>query len=597
MAKWYYKMAGQEIGPFTAQQLKQLAEEKRIAPTDPVRRDTDTEWSIARNVKGLFPEKSSIPTGVAMPVQPVSEDGEEPVPVVVPMGKLPKGSIPTAVAVPGGGGKTASPKGTGIPVGRAAVDIPAPPMAPPPPKAAQAVKRTKARPAAETEQEKTETFDFGFDSAVHSAPAGGKRTAPARKAAVKAGGKAQTNAAQNGGEDDSAEEKRPLTKKEIQKRNFLICLIATGAVIVLAVLILLIVSCGRSEKPKTDSLNDPAVSAVENTDGETADQESEDGADAKDAENADGEADAEDTDDEGAKKSEDGEDADGKDSEDGAKNALPEEWAEIGYKSPLVDGKPMSCTFGSLKVFIKKIEIASLADLNPNSKAKSKDRKYCFIKIEVENVNADGKLLDVPGWGAKGTPLVQLFDEKENQYKTQRIQVPDQADSSMQIGQGESFTDILAFNPPKLEKVEFLRLILPPVQKGESECLLYLPKEFFAPEKNADDAAAEAADGMEENADGETDGGEAAEDGEGVEDAENTADPENRDDADASEESGDADVPAREPSALDDPSLGGMTGEPAGLVEELDKTPPPVDAESKELEEASFDALNDPDLN
>lgn len=607
MAKWYYKMAGQEIGPFTAQQLKQLAEEKRIAPTDPVRRDTDTEWSIARNVKGLFPEKSTIPTGVAVPVQPVSEDDEDgPVPVVVPKGNVPKDGIPTAVVVPAAGGKAAARKSADIPTGRSVADIPVPPMAPSPPKAVPAAKRTKARNAAKIESEKTETFDFGFDSAVHSVPAGGKRTAPARKTAGKAGARSQTNAAQNSGEDGAAEEKKPLTKKEIQKRNFLIGLIATGTVIVLAGIILLIVSCGRSEKPANE-LSDPAAAAVENADGDADGQGSANGADADDAENADGEADSEGASGEKTKKSADGEDADGEgNADDGAKSTLPEEWAEIGYKTPLVDGKPMSCTFGSLKVFVKKIEIATLAELNPSSRSKSKDRKYCFIKIEVENVNAGGRLLDVPGWGAKGTPAVQLFDEKENQYKTQRIQVPDQADSSMQIGQGESFTDILVFNPPKLEKVEFLRLHLPAVQKGESECLLFLPKEFFAPKKKAD-VGEETADGTDENADGEGENADGNADGENV-DGEN-ADGENADggaeaenavngsDAEASNESESVDVPAREPSALDDPSLGSSEEGSDNFGSELGRTPPSVEDESKELEEASFDALNDPNLN
>ena len=56
--KWYCKLADQEIGPFTAEKLKQLAAEKRLAPADPVRREGDTKWYQAKQVKGLFPSSA-----------------------------------------------------------------------------------------------------------------------------------------------------------------------------------------------------------------------------------------------------------------------------------------------------------------------------------------------------------------------------------------------------------------------------------------------------------------------------------------------------------------------------------------------------------
>lgn len=57
--KWYCKLADQELGPFTAESLKQLAAEKRLAPADPVRREGDTKWYQAKQVKGLFPSLAS----------------------------------------------------------------------------------------------------------------------------------------------------------------------------------------------------------------------------------------------------------------------------------------------------------------------------------------------------------------------------------------------------------------------------------------------------------------------------------------------------------------------------------------------------------
>ena len=172
--QWYYKMAGKEIGPFTSQELKQLADEKRITPNDPVRRDTDKEWTLAKNVKGLFPT-AAIPMGVAVPVPP-----KEP-PVVVPTVKDPPVVVPTAKKIP----------------------------TPPLPKTVQEKK----------EEPEPETFDFGFDSSVSHGTKSGK-TSSVKRPASKAGAKAahKKGAAEEGEET----EKKPLTKKEIQKRNFMI---------------------------------------------------------------------------------------------------------------------------------------------------------------------------------------------------------------------------------------------------------------------------------------------------------------------------------------------------------------------------------------
>lgn len=558
MAKWYYKMAGQEIGPFTGQQLKQLADEKRITPTDPVRRDTDTEWTIAKNVKGLFSEPTDIPMGTAIPVTPVK---------AVP----PKAPIVTPV-----------PPGADLPTGKAVV----PPASAVPAKSKSAGKAVSGKSSKRTAGKVVSAFDeeefsnpaLNFDVAPASKPGAGK--AAAKKAAKAAGGKA-ANAGKDAPEVEEGEGK-VLTKKEKQKRNFIILTAVTLGIILLAVIILLFVSCGGSDKP-ADAEGTPAgeevlsdAEAGTETDGETEDGAKE--------ENADTDAD-------GAEKEE--ADADAQD-EDAEKSNLPQEWADAGYKTPCVDGKIQSCTFGNLQVYVMQIRNAKLMDYDPKSPIKNKEREYCFIKVKIENVNKDGKLLDVPGWGSKGTNGVKLFDEKNNSYRTQKVLVADQADSTMQIAEGESFTDVLVFNPPKLENTEYLRLELPPVQANEDPCKLFLPKELFLPkDKKAKDKKAEGEEGAE---DGEEGAEEATEDGEenGTEDG--AKDQDGKEDGD---EKSDSDELESDEKSDSDPF--DRDGKPAegGLVEELEKTPPPADAEEDELESAeeSLDIFNDPSLN
>lgn len=531
--KWYYKMAGQEIGPFTSQQLKQLAEEKRIAPTDPVRRDSDTEWSVARNVKGLFPEseKSAIPTGVAVPVAPADP------PVVTPVKVTPGKTAPSAVTVVPTG-KPARPAGRSSISRKAPVDLPDP-------------------------DEETASFDFGFE-----APSGGTsristgKTGTSRTVKRPAAKKNSVPAA----EDETEIEKKPLTKKEIQKRNFVIIGIATLSVVLLAAVILTIASCKGSKPEKTEGED---AAAVEKADAPgTEDAPSKEDAEEKETAETKGENDAKDA---------AGEDA------PAAKSVIPPEWAEVGYKCPYEDGKFLTCTFGSLRVAVKKIQNAALAEIDPKSKAKNKEREYCFIKIEVENFNED-KYLDVPGWGAKGSNSVQLFDEKENRFKTQRVTVPDQADASLQIANGEKFTDILVFNPPKLETVEYLRLVLPPVQQDEPAVKLFIPKEFFAKkaEKKAAPADGEEAEADEKAADPDAKPADAADaDAEAKSDAEAKPDTEAKSDTEAkpADASVSDDAPAPEPTTPAPESAA-----PA--------SPPPA---SKSAEE-ELDIFNDPNL-
>lgn len=507
--QWYYKMAGKEIGPFTSGELKQLADEKRITPNDPVRRETDTEWTLAKNVKGLFPAAGAIPMGVAVPVPP-----KDP-PVVVSAVKDPPVVVPTAKKIP----------------------------TPPLPKTVQEKK----------EEPETEAFDFGFDSSVSHGTKTGK-AATVKRPASKGGAKA---AHKKGAADEGEEtEKKPLSKKEIQKRNFMIIAGATGAVIVLAVLILIIVSFKSSSKPEV-AKDDSSVEQESKDVNEVSD----------DGENSDDEAIADD---------QETEDLSDKEKEQ-VDAGVPVEWAKEGYKTSYPNGTKMSCTFGSMKVSIKSIKNAKLGDINPNAN-KNQDRKYCFITIEVKNENKE-RNMDVPGWGAKGDPHVKLFSGKENQHKTQRISVPDQADSTEQINPGESFTDILVFNTPNLDSIDALRLELPAILSGEKMCKIYLPKEMFQEKK---------AQAKGENAEGDSseDGEEKAEaDGEGANDAEKAekseADP-NAEDKKTNE--------SKEPNALEDDAL---EDKPAA------QKPEASSKEGKELDGASeenIDILNDPNL-
>lgn len=535
MAKWYCKMGDLEIGPITAQKLKELAEAKRITPDDVVRRDIDTDWTPARNVKGLFPEKPAIPVGVA--VSSSASDDAIPVAQAIPVAKAAK--------------TTKATKATAVPV---------PPA---------------------VEPVESDVLSFGFDTATHPSPGKAGKTASKTTSKAANAKKRETPA----DDTDTDDEKKPLSKKEQQKRNFIIMASVTGGVILLAILILVIVSCGGSDKPKdVEGDANAEVMATEDTENTEENTDSETDADSeKEADDTEGEEkdDAEKT------------EGDAESDSESTSSLMPKEWEEAGYLCPYEDGKGKSCTFGSMKIFVKKIEVKKLVDYNPKTRVKNKMREYCFIKIEVENADKDGKLLDVPGWGAKGS-AVQLFDENENSYKPQRITVDNQADSSMQIAEGERFTDILVFNPPRLENVEFLRLVIPALKKGEDDGKIFIPSEVFKPKKEEKEAK-----NVEDGEDGEN-----SENVDGEEGEENT---ENADDSESEK-----DAETTEPDALNDDALSDKslsmdnvssmdtdgTPEPGGLVDELGKTPPPVDAESKELDAADdhFNALNDPAL-
>lgn len=63
---WYYARGNKQMGPVAAAELKRLAAEGEITPESLVWREGLTEWTAARNVRGLFEEESK-PTVAEQP--------------------------------------------------------------------------------------------------------------------------------------------------------------------------------------------------------------------------------------------------------------------------------------------------------------------------------------------------------------------------------------------------------------------------------------------------------------------------------------------------------------------------------------------------
>ncbi|MEN6459576.1 MAG: DUF4339 domain-containing protein [Thermoguttaceae bacterium] len=63
--EWYYARDNKQTGPVSAQELKRLATAGELRPEDLVWREGLTEWSPARNVRGLFDDSAALPTGAS----------------------------------------------------------------------------------------------------------------------------------------------------------------------------------------------------------------------------------------------------------------------------------------------------------------------------------------------------------------------------------------------------------------------------------------------------------------------------------------------------------------------------------------------------
>jgi hypothetical protein len=57
--QWYCQLMGTELGPFTSQQLLEMARSHRLMPDDSVKKGVDGMWVPAHRVKGLFDDASA----------------------------------------------------------------------------------------------------------------------------------------------------------------------------------------------------------------------------------------------------------------------------------------------------------------------------------------------------------------------------------------------------------------------------------------------------------------------------------------------------------------------------------------------------------
>lgn len=70
-AQWYYEQGGEPIGPISGAELKQLAADGQLSPTDQVWKEGLADWTEASQVKGLFspltPLRPQCPRVIAAP--------------------------------------------------------------------------------------------------------------------------------------------------------------------------------------------------------------------------------------------------------------------------------------------------------------------------------------------------------------------------------------------------------------------------------------------------------------------------------------------------------------------------------------------------
>ena len=86
--QWYVQQDGQDSGPMTSRELKELAVSGRLRPTDRVRKEGMEKWVSAGNVKGLLPAR-----GAAAP----AAQGSPPVPAeAVPSSPPPADAEPSS---------------------------------------------------------------------------------------------------------------------------------------------------------------------------------------------------------------------------------------------------------------------------------------------------------------------------------------------------------------------------------------------------------------------------------------------------------------------------------------------------------------------
>ena len=81
--QWYYKVLGQETGPVSSAELKELAESGFLTPDVEIRKGADGNWVAADQIRGLFDgslrgmlaeESGDAPTPAAAAEKPVEPD-------------------------------------------------------------------------------------------------------------------------------------------------------------------------------------------------------------------------------------------------------------------------------------------------------------------------------------------------------------------------------------------------------------------------------------------------------------------------------------------------------------------------------------------
>jgi GYF domain 2 len=95
--EWYCEIAGREIGPLSAQQLRAMAAKGQILPNDCVRQGVQGSWILARQVKGLLGPASELPR----PKPPVFQAaGSENLPVAQRLPETPAAPPPPPPTTP-----------------------------------------------------------------------------------------------------------------------------------------------------------------------------------------------------------------------------------------------------------------------------------------------------------------------------------------------------------------------------------------------------------------------------------------------------------------------------------------------------------------
>ena len=97
--QWYYEQQGNSYGPFSAEQLMDLAAKGRIQPQDGVWKEGMTRHVLAAKVKHLF----AVPTPPAPP-SPVGGTTPLPAPAAEPAAMAAAPKTPTDASRPGGSG-------------------------------------------------------------------------------------------------------------------------------------------------------------------------------------------------------------------------------------------------------------------------------------------------------------------------------------------------------------------------------------------------------------------------------------------------------------------------------------------------------------